>query len=621
MPNVATGVSDSLRASPGRGLLPSGLPLPRRSCRPRRSSAAMPTTRRSSATRSTTSRGWSCSTTAARSRRFVDRLRERYGDVATLSDRWGLVYWSHRLSRWDDLWVPDGNTVPSYDLAWRRFQSALTTEFISAQAAIVERAGARRPVRHDVHVACHAPRSIRADLNRDARHRRGQPVLPDAGRAHGARAPARGRAGAPALERAGRGLGDLPPGRPDARRARRAVPRHRDERDLDRRAALELPRLRRPVAPGGVGARLPWRADGRVLALALDPLRPRGVLARRAQPRRRARALLRRGQADRRRLQRAAGSAVADLVPDADVGVLYSRESRWAMEFQPPLALEGSLEADTGSYERIFGRFYEGLFGAGLQADIVYPQQLGSDADDARGPLAGARRPGALRRRRRAAGSARRVRAGRRTSRARLSQRLRRRRGAAARRRSCRAGCARRWGRATASTRTSPSRCRCVGAGEGFALPEGAAATAWADALVPEGAESLVGYEHPHLGRWAAVTTHAHGRGRVTYVGTLPDRSLAVALARWLRPEPDALGGPARDRHGHERPQRRRGAAALRVELVLGTDELGAAGGGARPAVRDRPRTRRGRWSWRRGMSGCFWRAPRGENNEEESSS
>jgi beta-galactosidase len=35
------------------------------------------------------------------------------------------------------------------------------------------------------------------------------------------------------------------------------------------------------------------------------------------------------------------------------------------------------------------------------------------------------------------------------------------------------------------------------------------------------------------------VTTHARGRGRVTYVGTLPDRALAVALARWLRPSDD----------------------------------------------------------------------------------
>jgi beta-galactosidase len=70
-------------------------------------------------------------------------------------------------------------------------------------------------------------------------------------------------------------------------------------------------------------------------------------------------------------------------------------------------------------------------------------------------------------------------------------------------------------------------------------LPAGATGTAWADGLVAEGAETLVGYDHPHLGRWAAVTTHAHGAGRVTYVGTLPDRTLAVALGRWLQPAPD----------------------------------------------------------------------------------
>ena len=132
---------------------------------------------------------------------FVDRLRERYGDVQTLSDRWGLVYWSHRLSRWDDLWVPDGNTVPSYDLAWRRFQSALTTEFISAQTALVRGARAPRPVRHDVHGAL--PPGLRSRRSEPrARHRRGQPLLPDAGRAHDAgrprrrpRRPARGGTG------------------------------------------------------------------------------------------------------------------------------------------------------------------------------------------------------------------------------------------------------------------------------------------------------------------------------------------------------------------------------------------------------------------------------------------
>ena len=148
--------------------------------------------------------------------------------------------------------------------------------------------------------------------------------------------------------------------------------------------------------------------------------------------------------------------------------------------------------------------------------------------------------------------------------------------------------------------------------------PTGATATAWADALVPEGADTLVSYEHPHLGRWAAVTTNAHGEGRVTYVGTLPDRALAVALARWLRPAPDAWEDRPETVTVTSARNRRGRATALRVELVLGTDELGAAGGGARPAVRDRPRRVARTWTWRRGIFGCSWRVP-GENNEEDS--
>ena len=69
--------------------------------------------------------------------RFTDELRERYGDVETLNREWGLVYWSHRLSTWADLWTPDGNAQPQYDLAWRRFQARLVTEFIAWQADIV----------------------------------------------------------------------------------------------------------------------------------------------------------------------------------------------------------------------------------------------------------------------------------------------------------------------------------------------------------------------------------------------------------------------------------------------------------------------------------------------------
>ncbi|MBT2676347.1 beta-galactosidase, partial [Streptomyces sp. ISL-14] len=69
--------------------------------------------------------------------RFVDHLREKYGDVETLNREWGLVYWSHRLSTWADLWTPDGNEQPQYDVAWREFQARQVTEFIGWQADIV----------------------------------------------------------------------------------------------------------------------------------------------------------------------------------------------------------------------------------------------------------------------------------------------------------------------------------------------------------------------------------------------------------------------------------------------------------------------------------------------------
>ena len=58
-------------------------------------------------------------------------------------------------------------------------------------------------------------------------------------------------------------------------------------------------------------------------------------------------------------------------------------------------------------------------------------------------------------------------------------------------------------------------------------------------------AEVLATYRHPHLGRWAAVTTKPVGSGRITVVGTIPDQDLAAALSRWLAPHP--TGGWATD--------------------------------------------------------------------------
>jgi beta-galactosidase len=67
------------------------------------------------------------------------------------------------------------------------------------------------------------------------------------------------------------------------------------------------------------------------------------------------------------------------------------------------------------------------------------------------------------------------------------------------------------------------------------------AATGFAEGLVASDAEVLARYQHPHLGRWAAVTTKPVGAGRITVVGTVPDQGLAADLARWLAPH--AVGG------------------------------------------------------------------------------
>ena len=77
---------------------------------------------------------------------------------------------------------------------------------------------------------------------------------------------------------------------------------------------------------------------------------------------------------------------------------------------------------------------------------------------------------------------------------------------------------------------------------DGFDLSAAAQATDWVDGLISEGAKVILGYDHPHFGRFPAVTSTAHGRGRITTVGTLPNPDLAADLARWLAPEREAWG-------------------------------------------------------------------------------
>ena len=465
---------------------------------------------------------------------FVDGLRERYGDTETLNERWGLVYWSHRIARWDELWTPDGNTVPSYDLAWRRYQSALTTDFIEQQAAVV-----RELARPDQFLmtcmALSRPAFDPADLNRELDIAAVNPYYPMQD----------------ALT--------MPTQPPNARRASVRWSQASGtwaiylQADITR-AARDQPFLvteTNAISIGESYTNFPaYDGQWRQAAWALVARGARmveywhwhsihfgnetywlGVLNHDGEPGR-CYAEVQRIAGDFKR----AGAAVTDLVPDADVAVLYSRESQWAMAFQPPIPAEGDIAPDPAPYDRIFNRFYAGLFGAGLQAEVVFAQRLGDDA-----AALAARRPvlvvpglyiaddALLEFLDAYAQAGGHLVIGFRTGYADTEARPRH---------EVMPGRLREAVGATYSEYTNLTGPVPVTAVGDIALPAGAAATAWADALVPEGAETVVGYEHPHLGRWAAVTTHEHGAGRVTYVGTLPDETFAVALGRWLRTAP-----------------------------------------------------------------------------------
>jgi len=68
---------------------------------------------------------------------FKAKLAHRYGSIDALNSAWGLTYWSHALGSFDELWRPEGNTNPSYLLAWRQHQAEVTNDFLSWQRDLV----------------------------------------------------------------------------------------------------------------------------------------------------------------------------------------------------------------------------------------------------------------------------------------------------------------------------------------------------------------------------------------------------------------------------------------------------------------------------------------------------
>jgi beta-galactosidase len=73
---------------------------------------------------------------------------------------------------------------------------------------------------------------------------------------------------------------------------------------------------------------------------------------------------------------REAGPLVSGLTPDADVALVFSMPTRWAMQRQPALG-DPDAAPDPRAYQGLIEPFDRGAFEAGLQVRILHAAQLG----------------------------------------------------------------------------------------------------------------------------------------------------------------------------------------------------------------------------------------------------
>ncbi|MEU6180079.1 beta-galactosidase [Streptomyces coeruleorubidus] len=479
--------------------------------------------------------------------RFVDHLREKYGDVETLNREWGLVYWSHCLSTWADLWAPDGNEQPQYDVAWREFQARQVTEFIGWQADLVREYA--RPGQFVTTCISYTRQGVEDDEMTDR--------LDIA-------------SGNPYYDMQDGLL--LPDPTPDTHEQKwkttgvwsmyqtadwmfssRQEPFLVTETNAqsigfawDNRPGYDGQWRQAAWAHVARGARMIEYWQWQTLRFGAETYWG-GVLPHSGQPSRTYAEIARLGAEFE-----AAGPLVAGLEPDADITMIYSMPSKWLMQKYPPLATADG-GPDAAAYHRFFDPFYRGAFDAGRQVRIVHARQLHDPRGVGVTPAEGWGREGmapeeAVKRHpvlvapalyvvddttldwleayARAGGH---LVLGPRTAYA--DHEARARHEPTPGRLVIAAGV--RYDEFSNLSGEVPVRSV---PGSPLEVPADATATQWIEGLAVVDADVLAGYEHPHFGRWPAVTTRRHGEGRVTCVGTVPGRDLARTLAEWLAP-------------------------------------------------------------------------------------
>lgn len=459
--------------------------------------------------------------------KFLWYLKNKYQTVERLNEVWGLTYWSHSINDWDELWKPDGNATPSYDLDWRRFQGSLVTEFLSWQASIVrEYARADQFITHDFVQAYNLAESNLYQVSQSLDYvainpyhvtQDGLDLAKDEVLPVGAtfwmleRQPTVGvssiflngdwaRSGRESnwliTEINAGGIGH----------SNTNYPGYDGQLRLDVYAYISK----------GCNMVAYWHWHTLHYGFEQYWL---GVLGHSLEKGRTAQEFQHIGAELIKH-----NDILTDLSPNAEVAFLYHEDSKHALAFMPPLSKPGTNDMDKTSYGRIFDTFYNAFFDLNAQTALVHPEQ-----DFEKYPLVVV--PALY-----AADDA-------------LLNRL----SAYAEKGghlliTFRSGYADEFARARWEKGPGPLR-KAVGASytefsnlfspipvtsDVLDLGDAAMAVGWADGLELETAETLVSYIHPHFGRFPAVTTQAFGKGRVTYCGTLPNKTLGSSLATYV---------------------------------------------------------------------------------------
>lgn len=470
---------------------------------------------------------------------FKDWLRHRYGTVEKLNKEWGLVYWSHELSTWDDLWMPEGNAQPQYDIEWRRYQAELTDEllgwqrdlitslcpenqFITVNHALGRDATNEVTASRTLDIAGSDPYFEMQDGLRlpdpDQPEHSWHPAGPWSLALMGDRTYSLKQQPYFVLENNGGPIGGSADNRPGYDGQWKQAAWQFISRGAEMIEYWHWQQLHYGTETywGGI---LPHdRKPGRVFEQVAD-------LGRDLE---------------------AAGDAVVGLTPDADITVLYSVESRWALAYEPHVSPGGDTDPhkdrNPKAYDDTLTAFYKGAYISGRQMHLVQDEQIidpetrevlqPADAFTVDNPVllvAGAYVTSdemlAWLRDYAAAGGH--LILGPRSTYADLLARPR-----------LDVKPARLSGEADVTYQEFCNLRHDVPAvevtdGDGeTALPlrDGAAATDWIDCLIPQGAQTLVAADHPHYGNFPLVTTAASGKGRVTIVGTVPNAALAASV-------------------------------------------------------------------------------------------